>query len=134
MRSKKLFIGLERPWRCFAGPFRGGRWAAAEERVLHNFGRGTHGADPDAGLIFDAAGNLYGTTHGCGDVRRRRYRVRVDAATRERRLDGEKATYFCQWHGRDKSLGRPDIRYGRNLRRPAAAGMAHYGSAARCSN
>jgi uncharacterized repeat protein (TIGR03803 family) len=33
------------------------------ERVLHNFGiSGTDGMGPYAGLIFDAAGNLYGTT------------------------------------------------------------------------
>ena len=33
------------------------------EKVLHSFnGSGTDGTDPLAGLIFDAAGNLYGTT------------------------------------------------------------------------
>ncbi|MGA2905131.1 MAG: choice-of-anchor tandem repeat GloVer-containing protein [Candidatus Korobacteraceae bacterium] len=36
-----------------------GSWT---ETVLHNFGNGTDGALPAAGLIFDAAGNLYGTT------------------------------------------------------------------------
>lgn len=37
-----------------------GRWA---ERVLHNFDdSGTDGTIPEASLIFDASGNLYGTT------------------------------------------------------------------------
>ena len=40
-------------------PAGGGTWT---EQVLHNFGNGTDGGGPWAGLIFDAAGNLYGTT------------------------------------------------------------------------
>ncbi|MGB8770724.1 MAG: choice-of-anchor tandem repeat GloVer-containing protein, partial [Candidatus Korobacteraceae bacterium] len=36
------------------------------ETVLHNFGSGTDGFWPEANLIFDAAGNLYGTTVGGG--------------------------------------------------------------------
>jgi len=40
-----------------------GRWA---ETVLHVFGRGNDGAEPRAGLIFDGAGNLYGTTASGG--------------------------------------------------------------------
>ena len=35
--------------------------------MLHNFGpNGTDGANPLGGLIFDAAGNLYGTTFAGG--------------------------------------------------------------------
>jgi uncharacterized repeat protein (TIGR03803 family) len=49
------------------------------EKVLHSFGNGTDGVAPDAGVIFDTIGNLYGTTQmggtcqyqggaGCGTV------------------------------------------------------------------
>ncbi|MGA7217273.1 MAG: choice-of-anchor tandem repeat GloVer-containing protein [Candidatus Sulfotelmatobacter sp.] len=40
-------------------PQSGGKWT---EKVLHNFGSAEDGAGPDAAMIFDAAGNLYGTT------------------------------------------------------------------------
>jgi uncharacterized repeat protein (TIGR03803 family) len=40
-------------------PATGGGWT---EKVLHNFSSGADGANPQAALIFDAAGNLYGTT------------------------------------------------------------------------
>jgi uncharacterized repeat protein (TIGR03803 family) len=57
-------------------PIAGGVW---KETVLHSFGGGMNGYAPYAGVILDAAGNLYGTTefggiddcdvapdHGCG--------------------------------------------------------------------
>ena len=44
-------------------PTAGGTWI---EQVLHNFGNGADGAYSYSGLIFDAAGNLYGTTYGGG--------------------------------------------------------------------
>jgi len=40
-----------------------GTWA---ESVLHSFTGGADGSDPVAGLIFDAAGNLYGTAQNGG--------------------------------------------------------------------
>ena len=53
-------------------------WATSKEKVLYSFTGGTDGGDPAAGLIFDKAGNLYGTTvvggtgaacsGGCGTV------------------------------------------------------------------
>jgi uncharacterized repeat protein (TIGR03803 family) len=45
-------------------PTVGGGWT---ETVLHNFNQnGTDGVSPSGGLIFDAAGNLYGTTFAGG--------------------------------------------------------------------
>jgi uncharacterized repeat protein (TIGR03803 family) len=38
-----------------------------EERVLHHFTGGKDGFYPSAGLIFDNAGKLYGTTNGSGE-------------------------------------------------------------------
>jgi uncharacterized repeat protein (TIGR03803 family) len=40
-------------------PTPGGGWT---EAVIHSFGNGTDGQVPEAGLTFDTAGNLYGTT------------------------------------------------------------------------
>jgi uncharacterized repeat protein (TIGR03803 family) len=40
--------------------------AAGVERVLYSFAGGTDGAIPEAGLAWDAAGNLYGTTTAGG--------------------------------------------------------------------
>jgi uncharacterized repeat protein (TIGR03803 family) len=39
-------------------PYSNGKWS---ERILHAFTGGKDGAGPDVGLVFDAAGNLYGT-------------------------------------------------------------------------
>jgi uncharacterized repeat protein (TIGR03803 family) len=42
----------------------GGAWT---ETVLYNFSNGTDGGQPQAGVVMDAAGNLYGTTTAGGD-------------------------------------------------------------------
>jgi uncharacterized repeat protein (TIGR03803 family) len=46
-------------------PQSGGGW---KEKVLHNFGASGDGNGPLAGLTFDSAGNLYGTTQGGGSA------------------------------------------------------------------
>jgi hypothetical protein len=53
----------------------GGTWT---EDLLYSFGNGTDGRFPNGGVIFDASGNMYGTTveggstycggDGCGTV------------------------------------------------------------------
>jgi uncharacterized repeat protein (TIGR03803 family) len=45
-------------------PAVGGGWT---EKVLHNFGNGNDGVHAYGGVIFDATGNLYGTTYNGGN-------------------------------------------------------------------
>jgi uncharacterized repeat protein (TIGR03803 family) len=47
-------------------PAGGGAWT---ESILHNFGNGNQGSDLIGGLVFDAAGNIFGTTAGGGAFR-----------------------------------------------------------------
>jgi uncharacterized repeat protein (TIGR03803 family) len=62
MRGKKLSMGLSATLAiCTVTLLVTSTWAATEKK-LHNFGNGTDGSGPEAGLIFDTAGNLYGTT------------------------------------------------------------------------
>jgi hypothetical protein len=51
-------------------PETGGGW---KEKILQGFNGGQGGGEPTSSLIFDAAGNLYGTTFyggnsGCNDL------------------------------------------------------------------
>ena len=41
-------------------------WAQSKDKTLHKFTRGANGYTPYGGLIFDQAGNLYGTTASGG--------------------------------------------------------------------
>ena len=43
---------------------KGGKWT---ETILYRFTGGSDGSAPNAGLVFDRAGNLYGTTFGGGN-------------------------------------------------------------------
>src|SRR6202521_5039738 len=43
-----------------------GAWAASKYKTLHKFTGGADGELPDADLLFDQAGNLYGSTLGGG--------------------------------------------------------------------
>ncbi len=69
MRAKKLSIGLSAVFAISTvTPFILGTYATAQtEKVLHNFKLGAKpgGSGPEGNLIFDTAGNLYGTTF-CG--------------------------------------------------------------------
>jgi hypothetical protein len=53
----------------FCNAFLGGSPAIAQsEATLYDFGGGTDGGAPEAGLIFDRQGNLYGSTSGGGII------------------------------------------------------------------
>jgi uncharacterized repeat protein (TIGR03803 family) len=67
MRGKKLSVGLTVTLAIFTASLFMTSTVAAQGQVLHSFtNNGTDGIVPDGGVIFDAAGNLYGTTTSGG--------------------------------------------------------------------
>src|ERR1041384_4614180 len=47
---------------AFVAVFALASWAADSEKVVYNFTGGNDGGNPAAQLIFDSAGNMYGTS------------------------------------------------------------------------
>jgi uncharacterized repeat protein (TIGR03803 family) len=69
MPTARFVIGLKMALAILTMPsFAHARPASTGETILYNFAGGTSdGAHPLAGLVFDAAGNLYGTTYAGGN-------------------------------------------------------------------
>ena len=66
MPSKKTLMGAILIAVCGFPTIPSSAFAASTGLVLHSSAQGRDGDQPEAGLIFDAAGNLYGTTEGGG--------------------------------------------------------------------
>jgi uncharacterized repeat protein (TIGR03803 family) len=67
MRSRKSMLVLIAILMALVAAVEGSAWAAGNERVLYTFSGGADGAQPLSELVFDAHGNLYGTTHDGGE-------------------------------------------------------------------
>ena len=66
MHSRKSTVVLIATLMALFATLAGSAWAANDERVLYSFSGGADGGQPLCALIFDAHGNLYGTTHDGG--------------------------------------------------------------------
>ncbi len=64
MQGNTLLFGKAILATCTVASLVTSSWAS--EKVIHNFGGGTDGRTPQSSLIFDAVGNLYGTTYAGG--------------------------------------------------------------------
>jgi uncharacterized repeat protein (TIGR03803 family) len=68
MKNKAILLGI-----MGCALLVGSGWAADTENIVYNFSGGNDGGNPATRLIFDRAGNIYGTTagggaHDCGTV------------------------------------------------------------------
>ncbi len=67
MHSRKSLMVLIATLVALAAALGGSAGAAGNERVLYTFSGGADGGQPMSDLVFDAHGNLYGTTHDGGE-------------------------------------------------------------------
>jgi uncharacterized repeat protein (TIGR03803 family) len=70
MGNKQLWYSVSRAFAVFAviTMVVSGALAATKDKVLYSFTGGSDGGDPHSALIFDSAGNAYGTTVRGGDL------------------------------------------------------------------
>ena len=66
MHSRKSTVVLIATLMTLFATLAGSAWAANNERVLYSFSGGADGGQPLCDLVFDAHGNLYGTTSAGG--------------------------------------------------------------------
>jgi uncharacterized repeat protein (TIGR03803 family) len=74
-------------------PAGNGRWT---EKVLYSF-NGTDGQNPYAGVVINAASNLYGTTVGVWRTNRHWHRFRDDSSQGWRLVRDPAASFLRQW-------------------------------------
>jgi uncharacterized repeat protein (TIGR03803 family) len=67
VHSKKSVMAMIATLLGLAAALGGTAWAASNERILYSFSGGADGDQPMSELVFDAHGNLFGTTHDGGE-------------------------------------------------------------------
>jgi uncharacterized repeat protein (TIGR03803 family) len=80
-----------------------GEWT---EQILYSFAPGSGGNDPRAGVVLDAAGNLYGTTSQ-GGIKNKNYGTVFELIA----LGGSNYQYLMVWafNGKDGSFSEADV-------------------------